>query len=248
MPGGPVASMNLNLNFLNDRLEKASPEDILRWAWNTFSPNIVASSSFQTQSVPLLHLISQITPSMKIIFIDTGYHFPETLTFCDELKNRLALNITVVRSAIEQSGQLEKYGESLYRHDPDACCYMNKVEPMQRALEGMNALVTGIRHDQTSHRSKMKIVERRASGLYEIHPLIHWSREQIFTYIQKHQLPRHPLLAKGYMSIGCAPCTQPVSLDQHERAGRWTGTTKTECGLHLDGSHHGRKGHEQKTA
>lgn len=240
---------DLEIKLLNDRFENASPEDILRWAWGTFNPRIVASSSFQTQSVPLLHLISQVSPLMRIIFIDTGYHFPETLTFCDELKKQFALNITVVRSAIEQSGQLEKYGESLYRHDPDACCYINKVEPMQRALEGVDALITGIRRDQTSHRSKMRVIDRRASGIYEIHPMINWTREQVFTYIQKHQLPRHPLLAQGYTSIGCAPCTQPVvSMDQHERAGRWTGTAKTECGLHLDTLKHGRKGHEQKTA
>ncbi|MBN1217509.1 MAG: phosphoadenylyl-sulfate reductase [Anaerolineae bacterium] len=223
----------LNINLLNNQFENAPPADILRWARVTFGPKVVASSSFQTQSLPLLHLISQIYPEMPVIFLDTGFHFPETLAFRDELQAYLGLKIIIARPPVEKSHLIARYGEGLYRHDPDLCCYINKVEPMRRALIGFDAWISGVRRDQTAYRQELSVLETQRNGPLKIYPMLNWTREQIFEYIQQHQLPTHPLLAKGYRSIGCAPCTRPVLTGDDDRAGRWPGSDKTECGLHF---------------
>jgi phosphoadenosine phosphosulfate reductase len=225
---------NLNISQLNELLENAPASEILQWAWATFGPKVAASSSFQTQSVPLLHLISQICPDMPVIFLDTGFHFPETLKFRDELQKQLDLNIVIASPLMEKNHLLTQYGQPLYRHDPDLCCYINKVEPMQRALTGFNGWISGVRRDQTASRKDLSILEASPTGPLKIYPMLNWTRRQIFNYIDKHDLPVHPLLAQGYTSIGCVPCTRPVSTDEDERAGRWAGTDKIECGIHLD--------------
>jgi phosphoadenosine phosphosulfate reductase len=211
-----------------------SPEDILRWAWEAFGPKVAVSSSFQTQSVPLLHIVSRVCPEMPVIFIDTGFHFPETLAFRDALQARYHLNLVRVRPTITKSQLLARYGEGLYRRDPDLCCYLNKVEPMQRAISDLAAWIAGVRHDQTSHRKTLKVIQPLSSGLLKIHPLLSWTRDDLWAYIRKYDLPAHPLYEKGYLSIGCAPCTMPVFLGQDPRAGRWAGMDKKECGLHVD--------------
>ena len=223
-----------DLARLNESFEQATAEEILRWAWDTFAPAVVASSSFQTQSVPLLHLISRVCPAMPILFIDTGFHFPETLAFRDELRDRYGLNIVTVHPEITQSELFRKYGEGLYRRDPDLCCYINKVRPMQRALEGKRAWITGVRRDQTKNRAHLRTIERQATGVLKVHPLLRWSREDVAAYRERYHLPVHPLYHLGYLSVGCAPCTRPVLVGEDERAGRWAESGKTECGLHLD--------------
>ncbi len=217
-------------------IEKLSADRILRWAWNTYHPRVAASSSLQTQSVVLLHLISRTCPRMPIIFIDTGFHFPETLEFRDELRRRLGLNLLVFRAMSEKSRSFEQDGEMLYRRDPDLCCYLNKVKPMETAISklGLKALISGIRSEQTPHRKTLRVIESRSDDVLRIHPLLSWSREQLWEYIGKHELPSHPLFSRGYLSIGCGPCTRPVLKGEDERAGRWPGTEKKECGLHLN--------------
>ncbi|MBN1994017.1 MAG: phosphoadenylyl-sulfate reductase [Anaerolineae bacterium] len=220
--------------LLNKRFAHSSAEEILQWAWDTFGSHVTASSSFQTQSVPLLHLISQVCPEMPVIFLDTGFHFPETLAFRDNLHTRFGLNLVIVRPAIEKSQLADQYGAALYRRDPDLCCYIHKVEPMQRALAGFEGWISGIRRDQTANRQNLPVLETQPTGPLKIYPLLEWTRAQIDEYIQRHQLPTHPLFAKGYRSIGCAPCTRPVLLNEDDRAGRWAGIDKNECGLHLN--------------
>ncbi len=234
---GRVDVASPDLDALNARFEPLAvpgrTEEILAWAWETFAPKVVASSSFQTQSVPLLHLIAQVCPEMPVLFIDTGFHFPETLSFRDELQARLGLNVVVVRPLISKSELLRKYGEGLYRRDPDLCCYLNKVEPMRRALEGMAAWVSGVRRDQTAHRRAMRVLERQASGLLRIHPMLNWTQADVDAYRRRYDLPAHPLYHLGYRSVGCAPCTRPTFINADPRSGRWAGTGKRECGLHL---------------
>ncbi|MBN1286979.1 MAG: phosphoadenylyl-sulfate reductase [Anaerolineae bacterium] len=225
---------DLNIPQLNARFEHRAAEDILRWTWQTFGAAAVASSSFQTQSIPLLHLISKVCPALPVIFIDTGFHFPETLAFRDELQRRFDLNIVTVRAQVDQSEQFRRHGEAPYRSDPDLCCYINKVEPMQRALAGAAAWVSGVRRDQTANRAGLPVFQPRDDGVLKVHPMLHWTEQQVWTYINRHDLPAHPLLAQGYASIGCAPCTRPVTDGEDARAGRWAGTGKTECGLHLE--------------
>ncbi len=225
---------DLDIAALNGCLADRPAADILAWAWETLGPAVVVSSSFQTQSLPLLHLVSLVCPSMPIIFIDTGFHFPETLAFRDDLARRYGLNIRVVGPQIEQAELFRRYGEGLYRQDPDLCCHLNKVEPMQRALAGQRGWISGVRHDQTANRARLRILEPQPDGPLKVHPLLGWTKADLWTYINRHDLPAHPLLAQGYPSIGCAPCTRPVAAGEDERAGRWTGTGKTECGLHLN--------------
>ncbi len=223
----------LDLPRLNAHFEKASTAEILQWAWDTFGTRVAASSSFQTQSLPLLHLIAQICPHMPVIFLDTGFHFPETLAFRDELHTRLGLNIVITRPSIEKSHLATGYGEGLYRRDPDLCCYINKVEAMRRVLAGYDAWISGVRRDQTNHRQRLTTLETQPSGPLKIYPMLNWTGPQVQDYIDRYNLPSHPLLASGYQSIGCAPCTRPVLPDADERIGRWFETDKKECGLHL---------------
>ncbi len=127
---------------------------------------------------------------------------------------------------------VRQYGDSLYRKDPDLCCYINKVEPMQRAMEGLRAWISGIHRDQSPARANTRILELTSQGVVRVHPMAAWTRRDVWQYIHDHNLPEHPLLAQGYLSIGCAPCTRPIHEGEDERAGRWDGQEKTECGLH----------------
>ncbi len=224
---------------LNDRFNAAKPgyesaAQIITWAAGQFMPRLVMTSSFQTQSVALLHILSRARPEIPVIFLDTGYHFPETLAYRDDLVARFGLNVQDVRPATSQAEQGRQHGDALYRRDPDLCCYINKVEPMQRALRDLDAWMTGIRRDQTAHRASAQPVELLADGRVKVNPLVAWTHKDLWTYINRHELPAHPLFSQGYLSVGCAPCTQPVGTDGDERAGRWNGSGKTECGLHTD--------------
>jgi len=215
-----------DLDALNAKFEGAHPTAILDWAADRFMPAIAAPSSFQTQSVALLHLIGQVRPDLPVIFLDTGYHFPETLAYRDQLVERFGLTLRVVRA--DQTLPAE---QALYRRDPDLCCYVNKVEPMQRALRDLDGWITGIRRDQTAQRAGALPLEVVADGRIKVNPLVAWTRQDLWTYIHRYDLPSHPLFSQGYLSVGCAPCTVPVT-GSDERSGRWAGTSKTECGLH----------------
>ncbi len=225
----PVSLSPDEVSALNDRLEGADPATILAWAAERFMPRLAATSSFQTQSVPLLYLIGQVCPQVPVLFLDTGYHFPETLVFRDELVARFGLTVRVIRPDAERVAAARQ--EALYRRDPDLCCYVHKVLPMQQALRDLDAWISGIRRDQTPERAAAQVIELLPGGQVKINPLLTWTREDIWRTVHQHDLPVHPLLEQGYLSIGCAPCTVPV-FGGDERAGRWAGTGKTECGLH----------------
>jgi phosphoadenosine phosphosulfate reductase len=218
----------------NSQFEGESPEAILAWAWETFGGELAATSSFQTQSVPLLHIVSKTVPKLPILFLDTGFHFPETLQFRDELIKRYKLNVVNVYPQVGHDKFIREYGE-LYKRDPDMCCYINKVEPLKRALGNYNAWITGIRRDQTKNRRDIKIVSYQPdTDLYKICPLATWTDRRIWQYHNKYKLPEHPLFSRGYLSVGCAPCTRPAFDDDGNRSGRWEKFEKIECGLHTD--------------
>jgi phosphoadenosine phosphosulfate reductase len=220
------------LEELNQRFEAAPPDEILAWAVERFWPEIVVSSSFQTEGLPLLHLVSQIKPDLPVIFLDTGYHFPETLAFRDRLVAEWGLNLRVVAAAMSRSDFIRQYGDDLYRSNPDLCCYLNKVEPMARSIAGLSAWISGVRRDQTQARADLEILEETLPGTLRIHPMATWTLRDVRQYAVEHHLPEHPLLAVGYLSVGCAPCTRPVRPGEEARAGRWSKQNKTECGLH----------------
>ncbi len=223
--------MYFDLVSLNGELESKSAQEIIEWSWETFSPKIALSSSFQSQSLALLHMVSQVVPEITILFLDTGYHFPETLEFRDRLQKELGLNVQVLEPVMGRDGFKRQFG-ALYLRNPDRCCYINKVEPLQRALKDYDAWISGIRRDQTADRAGTPIVSQKHESIYKICPLANWTKQQLHRYISEHGLPSHPLVEKGYLSIGCAPCTRAVSGGEDERAGRWAGSSKTECGLH----------------
>jgi phosphoadenosine phosphosulfate reductase len=220
------------LEKLSQAFETRSPQEIIQWAIGEFWPDIALSSSFQTQSIPLLHMIMQIQPQIRIFFLDTGFHFWDTLLFREQMAYEWQLNVIDLRRDSRWDVFSRQYGRNLPREDANLCCYINKVQPMQRAMHGLRGWITGIRRDQTSERAHARILEVQKDGLVKINPLLNWTRENVQHYLENHQLPHHPLLEKGYRSIGCAPCTAPTDANQDERAGRWVGRGKTECGLH----------------
>jgi phosphoadenosine phosphosulfate reductase len=208
--------------------------EILRDCWREFGEKAVASSSFQTQSVPLLHMISRACPDMPVVFLDTGYHFPETLSFRDELTKSMSLNVKIVYPDDAGWDSRDAAHSPLYLSNPDHCCRIRKLEPMRHFLMTwrVQAWVSGIRRDQTEERRSITVRETGRDGIERIHPLCEWAADDVADYIDRYGLPAHPLKALGYETIGCAPCTTPVGGAEDIRAGRWRGLEKLECGLH----------------
>jgi phosphoadenosine phosphosulfate reductase len=222
----------LDLARQNELFEQASPEEILAWTTSRFAPDAVLTMSFQHEGVVIAHMLRTIAPDTPILFIDTGYHFPETLAYRDELVSRFGFPIRNLTSVMPRAEFVAKYGDDLYNRDPDLCCKINKVEPMQLALRGVRAWINGRRRDQAVTRTKMPIAERLQGGIVKVNPLANWTSRETYRYLMQHDIPTHPLFEQGYTSIGCAPCTRPVLPGEDERAGRWAGKNKTECGLH----------------
>lgn len=224
----------LDLDVLNTRFEKEQPETIIRWALQEFSPNIALTSSFQTESIVLLDMVSKINPGLKIFFLETGFHFKETLDFKNLVIQKLGLTDVVDLKADPKRREelLRQYQNEPYKHNPDLCCQINKVEPLERAIKGLDAWLSGIRRTQSETRKDIKIVEEYQNGVYKINPLANVTSGDIWWYIKQHDLPKHELFDKGYLSIGCWPCTKPVQPGDDERSGRWAGKNKTECGIH----------------
>jgi len=224
----------LEIDKLSNEFETKSPQEIIAWAIDTFWPQIVLSSSFQTQSMPLLHMASRIRRDLLIFFLDTGYHFWETLIFREQLASEWQLNILDLYRNTRWDDFARERTRRLPLEDPNLCCFIHKVQPMQTALKDMLAWISGIRRDQTSERAHAKILELQEDGLIKINPLLNWTKADVKRYAEEHNLPSHPLLEKGYRSVGCAPCTVAIGVNDDERAGRWQGRGKTECGLHTN--------------
>jgi phosphoadenosine phosphosulfate reductase len=219
---------------LSEEFETKTPQEIIQWAVDIFWPQIALSSSFQTQSVPLLHMASQIRRDILIFFLDTGYHFWETHMFRERLSSHWQLNVLDLYREARWDEFARQHTRTLPGDDPNLCCFIHKVQPMQKALKDMKAWISGIRRDQTSVRAHAKILELPADGLLKINPLLNWTKEDVKRYSQEHRLPAHPLFQRGYRSIGCSPCTIAIGLNDDERAGRWSGRGKIECGLHTE--------------
>lgn len=198
------------------------------------SLKIFTTSSFQTHSIVLLHILSKIDKTIPIYFINTGYHFPETITFRDEVAALLDLNLKDVYSFTPRHMQKDAQGKLLFTSDPDFCCYLNKVQPLEPILAANDVWINGVRADQSAVRKSFKEEEKATHDVIRFHPMLDWNTKMIEAYIKEHKLPRHPLEAKGYFSIGCEPCTRKFDLEWNAREGRWFGLKKTECGLNTD--------------
>lgn len=192
-----------------------------------------ASSSFQTHSLPMLHILGQLAPEMPVFFIQTGFHFPDTLRFRDDVAKEFGLHVLNIESQVPKIQQRNAQGNFYFTSDPDYCCFLNKTQPMQPLLERFDVWVNGVRADQNANRKNLSVFEHTPQGGRRYHPMLDWTKQEIWYYISSRNLPRHPLDAAGYVSIGCEPCTMKPSLDD-ERGGRWLGQRKTECGLHTE--------------
>ena len=200
--------------------------------------DVAVVSSFGAESAVLLHLVSRVDPTVPVLFLDTGKHFPETLAYRDQLVDQLGLKD--LRNLAPDPVELAKKDESGLRwsYDPDGCCEIRKVKPLARALLGFDASITGRKAFQASTRASLprfEIDTTDEQGRLKINPLIDWSPERLAAYIEEHDLPPHPLVAEGYPSIGCMPCTSKVAAGEDPRSGRWRGWDKTECGIHVPG-------------
>jgi phosphoadenosine phosphosulfate reductase len=216
----------------SEELADASAEEIIRWATDTFGDRICITSSM-TDAV-IIHLASAVKPGIDVVFLDTGYHFAETIgtrDAVDVVYPVRMLNITPSRTVAEQDAEL---GPRLYGRNPDLCCYLRKVEPLERALTNYDAWITGVRRDETNSRRDMRVVEwddRRE--MVKVNPIIGWTSKQVDEFIAENNVLVNPLVYDGYPSIGCSTCTAQVAPGGDPRSGRWAGTGKTECGIHV---------------
>lgn len=192
-----------------------------------------ATSSFQTHSLPMLHILSKIDNTIPICFINTGFHFADTIKFRDKVVEDFGLNLVDVKSLVPLNQQKDSLGQFYFATDPDRCCFLNKTQPLEPVLMTHDIWINGVRADQNANRKSMKSEQKGAHGVTRFHPMLDWDNKMIFKYHAEHNLPSHFLEKKGYLSIGCEPCTRKFDFENN-RDGRWFGMKKTECGLHTD--------------
>jgi phosphoadenosine phosphosulfate reductase len=226
---------------LNDRFERAHPREVVRWALTEPALERVAlASAFQAEGTCVMHMASEVRPGVPVLFLETGYHFAETLAFKRELTERLDLDVVQLTGEHRPDSQAAAYGPRLYEREPDRCCDLNKVRPMLDALRGLDGWVTAFRRDSSPTRATAPIVDRYelepGRWIVKVNPVAAWTRRDTWAYLKEHDLPHNPLYDLGYASIGCAPCTRIASPGEPERAGRWAGLSKWECGIQERGT------------
>ena len=224
---------------LAEEYESKTPREILQWAADSFSSRVAISSAFGPEGLVILDIAKRkVTPQLSVFTIDTGFLFKETNDLIARVEQEYGLSVERLQPELTPKQQAEKHGPELFRREPDRCCYMRKVLPLQKKLAELDAIITGLRRSQSESRKGAKILQLQETPdghrYLKINPLAAWSKEEVWWYIVSHQLPYNALHDQGYPSIGCTPdcCTRPVNGDDHERAGRWAGTDKKECGLH----------------
>jgi phosphoadenosine phosphosulfate reductase len=208
---------------LSRSFETKPASSVVQWAADRYGSGLVLAASFQ--DCVMIDVAVQAVPDIEVVFLDTQYHFAETLWYVEQVRAKYDLNLTVMRPKASL--------DDLWHADPDQCCQVRKVEPLERALRGRAAWMTGLRRDETASRASAPIVSYdQGKGLVKVNPLATWTDLDVEGYIRDRNLPVHPLVERGYSSIGCWPCTRPVGDGEDSRAGRWSGSDKTECGLH----------------
>jgi phosphoadenosine phosphosulfate reductase len=229
---GIDADHPLDLEAENARLENASPEERLKFAVDKFGEKLLFTSSFGAGSGVLLHMWSIIAPKLPVVFIDTGFLFDETHAYKETLAKSLGITIRTVSPTIPRAEFMKVNGDDIQKRDADFCCAENKVAPLAPLLNDARAWVSGLRRDQSGARKDTPILLAQDDGPLKVHPLATMTAEDVADYMKRNNVPEHPLLARRYLSIGCTPCTRAIADGEDERAGRWAGSEKTECGLH----------------
>jgi len=219
-----LADLDLaQLASVSAELERKPASAAMRWAWERYGTGMVLAASFQ--DCVLVDLAAKAAPGIEVVFLDTQYHFPETLEYVETVRRRYDLNLVVMEPLVEP--------DELWKVDTDECCTLRKVEPLARALGGRDAWMTGVRRTETPTRAATPIVHLDVGrGIVKVNPLAPWTEADVAAYKRDHALPEHPLATRGYASVGCWPCTRPVAPGADPRSGRWSGTGKMECGLH----------------
>lgn len=215
------------------RADEASPEEVVSWVAANFTvAQAAVACSMADAALP--HLVARVLPGVDVLFLDTGYHFAETTFTRNEVAERLDVRIVEVKPAQTVREQDAEFGKELFARDPGLCCARRKVEPLQRTLDGYEVWFTGVRRDEAPTRAATPLITwDERNGLVKVNPVAAWSFDDLIDYAGAHDVPVNPLIANGYPSIGCAPCTRPVAPGEDPRSGRWAGLAKTECGLHV---------------
>jgi phosphoadenosine phosphosulfate reductase len=225
-----------HLHALQQRFEHAAPQEILRWGVDTFGDRLAVVTSFQPVGIVTLHMLHDIAPQTPVLTLDTGLLFPETNVLMDEVTDRFELNLIRIQPDLTVTEQARRYGSGLWSRDPDLCCHIRKTLPLERALEGYDAWIAGLRRDQSPTRATIPVIgwDARHQAI-KLCPFATWTQEMVWTYLHAYDLPYNTLHDQGYPSIGCWPCTRAIAAGDDPRSGRWAGRAKTECGIHFGG-------------
>jgi phosphoadenosine phosphosulfate reductase len=238
-PGGAVTKLSAaDVRLLNERFELQSAEQVLAWAWASFGGRCAIGTSFQGAGLVLLHLAAQAGLPFPVFTLDTGLLFPETLALKRRLEEFFGITIQSLEPDLTVAEQADIHGPELWRHNPDLCCTVRKVLPLRDHLCDLDCWITGLRREQADTRARIGVIELyafdEASGqdIVKLNPMANWTRRAVWDYIAQNRIPYNALHDRGYGSIGCRPCTCQTGCGDHERAGRWTGFNKVECGIH----------------
>jgi len=217
-------------------LEGASAEDILAWAVETYFPRFTMATGLGPEGCVVISMLAKIEPRVYVFNLDTGYQFRETLELRDRIEEKYGISVGLEKPELSVEEYEKVHGGPVYRVHPDRCCYNRKIEVLRRVASGFDAWATGVRRSQSPTRANTPIVKwDKKFGMVKLSPLAAWSKSDVWKRILDEKVPYNPLHDRGYPSIGCWPCTRPVAPGEDERAGRWSGTAKTECGLHTSG-------------
>ena len=229
----PTDELLAELAASSDALESAHPRDIIRFAVERFGDRLTMGTAFGPEGMVILQMLAEIAPETHVFNLETGYQFQETLDLRDEVERRYGINVVMMRPEQTVAEYEAQHGGPLYKTDPNQCCFDRKIKVLHRAIEGKQAWISAIRRDQSPDRARAAIVGwDKKFQLVKINPLANWTKKDVWKMVTELNVPYNPLHDKGYTSIGCWPCTRAVAFGEDERAGRWSGFAKTECGLH----------------
>jgi phosphoadenosine phosphosulfate reductase len=232
-PLEPSESFLAELAADSERLEAATPQAILKYAVDRFAPRFTMATAFGPEGMTLIHMLAEFAPRTPIFNLDTGYQFPETLELRERVKRRYGIEIEMKQPDTTVAEYEALHGGPVYKTDPNRCCFDRKLRVLRTAARGMYAWASAIRRDQSDDRKRAAIVGwDHKFQLVKISPLANWTKKEVWNLITQHDIPYNPLHDRGYPSVGCWPCTRSVQIGEDERAGRWSGFAKTECGLH----------------
>lgn len=229
----PTVELLAELAESTARLEAASPQEILKWAVDRFGSKFTMATAFGPEGMCILHMLAEIAPKTHVFNLDTGYQFAETLELRERVKQKYGIEVELKRPKLTVAEYEASHGGPVYTHDPNRCCFDRKITVLHEAAAGFDAWASAIRRDQSPDRAKAAIVGwDKKFGLVKVSPLANWTKKQVWSLITQEDIPYNPLHDVGFTSVGCMPCTRNTMPGEDERAGRWSGFAKTECGLH----------------